>query len=87
MNESKITLTKCARLAMVVLAFVAALVALQAFGAEPAEAICINYPDCGPGDTEPTPPPNDNFLAAKLRPFVLPLCTGVRARRLLRTSP
>jgi hypothetical protein len=38
MSESKITATKVARLGVLVVAFLAALVALQAFGAKPAEA-------------------------------------------------
>jgi hypothetical protein len=38
MSESKITATKVARLGVLVLAFLAALVAVQAFGAKPAEA-------------------------------------------------
>src|SRR5215208_7260549 len=39
MSESKITATKVARLGVLVLALLAALVAVQAFGAKPAEAI------------------------------------------------
>jgi hypothetical protein len=38
MSESKITATKVARLGVLVLALLAALVAVQAFGAKPAEA-------------------------------------------------
>jgi hypothetical protein len=40
MNESKFSVASGVRLAMVILAFVAALVAVQAFGAKPAEALC-----------------------------------------------
>jgi hypothetical protein len=48
MNESKFSVANGARLAMVVLAFVTALVAVQAFGAKPAEALCA-YPGPPPG--------------------------------------
>jgi hypothetical protein len=44
MSESKITATKVARLGVWVLAFLAALVAVQAFGAKPAEASLLPGP-------------------------------------------
>jgi hypothetical protein len=65
MNESKFTLANGVRLFVAMLAVVAALVALQALTTKPAEAICSNYPNCGTEPSEPQPPANDNFSAAK----------------------
>ena len=68
MNESKVTLANGARLFVAMLAVLAALVALQTFGADPAEARCAADADCGTtSEPEPSysPPPNDNFSAAK----------------------
>jgi hypothetical protein len=68
MNERTFSVTKGVRLAMVMSALLLALAAGQALSAQPAEAICANYPDCGtpdPGEVEAVPPANDNFSAAK----------------------
>jgi hypothetical protein len=68
MNESKVTLATGARLFVAMLAVLAALVALQTFGANPAEARCAADADCGTtSEPEPSysPPANDNFSAAK----------------------
>jgi hypothetical protein len=68
MNESKFTLANGARLFVAMLAVLAALVALQIFGANPAEARCAADADCGTiSEPEPSysPPANDNFSAAK----------------------
>ena len=56
MSESKITATKVARLGVLVLALLAALVAVQAFGAKPAEALCA-----APG------PPQERTLSPRHR--------------------
>jgi hypothetical protein len=75
MSEGKITAAKAARLGMLVLAFLAAILTVQAFAAKPAEAVCATYPDCGTSvdDTPTNPihviPPNDKFSTATSVPF------------------
>jgi hypothetical protein len=65
-NESKFSVANGVRLAMVVLALLAALVAVQALGAKPAEAVPICWPYCEPDSSGTSlPPSNDNFSAAK----------------------
>jgi hypothetical protein len=68
MNESKVTLANGARFFVAMLAVLGALVALQTFGANPAEVRCAADADCGTtSEPEPSysPPANDDFSAAK----------------------
>jgi hypothetical protein len=65
MSESKITATKVARLGVLVLAFLAALVAVQAFGAKPAEA------SLGPGGFFHLPELADDAVGGAEAPALL----------------